>query len=45
MDLGGYVHFIIGGLMTYVSGAAIILSFYAVTTQTIILKKIVVQKQ
>ena len=29
MDLGGYVKFMIGGLMTYVSAAAIILSFYA----------------
>jgi len=28
MDLGGYVNFIVGGLMTYVSAAAIILSFY-----------------
>ncbi len=29
MDLGGYVHFIPGTLMTIVSGSAIILSFYA----------------
>jgi hypothetical protein len=28
MDLGGYVNFIVGGLMTYVSASAIILSFY-----------------
>jgi len=29
LDLGGYVNFIPGSLMTFVSGSAIILSFYA----------------
>jgi CHASE2 domain-containing sensor protein len=29
MDLGGYVNFMPGGLMTYISAAAIIISFYA----------------
>ena len=29
MDLGGYVHFVPGTVMTLVSGTAIILSFYA----------------
>ena len=29
MDLGGHVHFLPGGLMTVVSGAAVVLSFGA----------------
>lgn len=29
MDLGGFVHFLPGTLMTLISGSAIILSFYA----------------
>lgn len=29
MDLGGYVHFFPGTLMTIISGSAILLSFYA----------------
>ena len=29
LDLGGYVHFMPGTLMTLVSGSAVILSFYA----------------
>lgn len=32
MDLGGYVHFVPGTLMTIVSASAIILSFYALRT-------------
>ena len=35
MDLGGYVNFMLGGLMTYVSAAAIILSFYAYFKETL----------
>jgi len=33
MDLGGYVHFMPGTLMTIVSGSAIILSFYALKSK------------
>ncbi len=32
MDLGGYVHFVPGTLMTIVSASAIVLSFYALRT-------------